>query len=59
MATRCTECKSYKIHSFSVRSEYGTFHALNGTQELSDSKPYYLDGYYCEACNEAVSVEEG
>ena len=57
MATICVDCKGEKIHSFQVRSDYGNFYAVNNNEKL-ENRPYYVEGYYCEDCDEAVSVEE-
>lgn len=56
MKHKCSQCKKENIHSFSLRTDYGSFYKLN--EFNSKGIPYFLEGYYCEDCQEAVSIKE-
>lgn len=57
---KCMDCGSSKLHEFQVRSDYGSFHPVNSEVAYMEAfdRPYYVTGYYCEDCEEAVSVTD-
>ena len=59
MASVCADCGSYNVHSIQLRSDYGSFSAVNQNKELTnENKPYYVTGYYCEECDSTTLLKE-
>lgn len=59
MKSVCIVCNSEKIHSFQLRSDYGSFSAVNNNKDLTnDEKPYYVEGYFCEECDSPTLIKD-
>lgn len=59
---RCKKCGSSKLYSFSIRSDYGSFDALNQGGELENAeRPYTVDSTICVSCESVgddIAVEK-
>lgn len=59
MTIKCKRCKGINVHSFSLRTDYGSVYAINdGIENLSGNEmPYRIDGEYCADCDMVVDTE--
>lgn len=59
---RCVECNGTNVYDIEFRTDYSTARTLqaknNGTKPIkTDDLPKYLGGFYCDDCQELVSVK--
>lgn len=59
MEHTCVICNGIDVHSFQLRSDYGSMDALNHNDDFGrDDKPYYISGYYCRDCDSSTLLKK-